>query len=292
MRVLLVFLAVLGSCRAADAGPRAVDRPGHRRRRRAALRRHRPARLGRSTCPGTTRCTASTSPSTRATSTGTAVRASGVDFAFIKATEGGDHADDRFRRTGQAAAAAGHAARRLPLLLLLPHRRPSRRPGSSTTCRATARRCRRCSTSSGPTSRGPAAASPTPRPCAPRRATFLQLLTGYYGKRPLIYTTVDFYRDNELWQLDGHHFWLRSVAGHPVGRLSRPALGLLAVHRHRRRRGHRRPDRPQRLRRRPRAMGRPGRPAARAEARTLADGRSAALSSGHGPAGRASWSCG
>ena len=31
----------------------------------------------------------------------------------------------------------------------------------------------------------------------------------------MIYTTVDFYRDNELWQLDGYPFWLRSVAGHP-----------------------------------------------------------------------------
>ena len=126
------------------------------------------------------------------------------------------------------------------------------------TCRATARRCRRCSTSSGTTSRGPAAASPTPPPCAPRPGDFLQLLTGYYGKRPLIYTTVDFYRDNELWKLDGHHFWLRSVAGHPSEGLSRAGLGLLAVYRHRRRCRHRGPDRPQRLRRRSRAMGRLG----------------------------------
>jgi lysozyme len=31
----------------------------------------------------------------------------------------------------------------------------------------------------------------------------------------VIYTTVDFYEDNELWRLDGYPFWLRSVAGHP-----------------------------------------------------------------------------
>ena len=24
-----------------------------------------------------------------------------------------------------------------------------------------------------------------------------------------------FYRDNELWRIGGHPFWLRSVAGHP-----------------------------------------------------------------------------
>ena len=43
---------------------------------------------------------------------------------------------------------------------------------------------------------------------------FLAALTAYYGRRPVIYTTVDFYRDNELWHLD-YPFWLRSVAGHP-----------------------------------------------------------------------------
>ena len=56
---------------------------------------------------------------------------------------------------------------------------------------------------------------PDPATVRAEARTFLQLLTGYYGKRPLIYTTVDFYRDNELWKLDGHHFWLRSVAGRP-----------------------------------------------------------------------------
>ena len=44
---------------------------------------------------------------------------------------------------------------------------------------------------------------------------FLQKLQRHYGKRPVVYTTVDFYRDNELWRLDGYPFWLRSVAGHP-----------------------------------------------------------------------------
>ena len=49
-----------------------------------------------------------------------AVRRAGIDFAFIKATEGGDHADDRFLDNWAGARAAGDAARRLPLLLLLP----------------------------------------------------------------------------------------------------------------------------------------------------------------------------
>ena len=176
------------------------------------------------------------------------VRASGIDFAFIKATEGGDHADDRFARE-LGAPPAPPACRAAPTTTTTSAaRRPSRRPGSSTTSRATARRCRRCSTSSGPTSRGPAPTAPTPPPCAREARIFLQALTAYYGKRPVIYTTVDFYRDNELWRLDGYHFWLRSVAGHPseVYPGQRWAFwqytGTGVVD------GHRRPDRPQRLR--------------------------------------------
>ena len=143
------------------------------------------------------------------------VRASGVGFAFIKATEGGDHTDDRFlRQLGRPPAPPG--CRAAPTTTTTSAaRRPSRRPGSSTTSRATRARCRRCSTSNGPTSRGPAATAPTRRRFAARRCLFLQALTVYYGKRPIIYTTVDFYHDNELWRLHGFHFWLRSVAGHP-----------------------------------------------------------------------------
>ena len=103
-------------------------------------------------------------------------------------------------------------------------------------------------------------------PCRPDAATvrreallFLQALTAYYGKRPVIYTTVDFYRDNDLGRLEGYPLLAALGGGPPVGGLSRPALGLLAVYRHRPRRGHRRPDRHQRLRRHPLAVGEPGR---------------------------------
>ena len=183
------------------------------------------------------------------------VRASGIDFAFIKATEGGDHTDDRFARELGRRPRRRHAARRLPLLLLLPPGARSRRPGSSTTSRA---------------SRG--ALPPVldlewnhksrtcpwrPDPATVRREAllFLQALTVYYGKRPVIYTTVDFYRDNDLGRLQGFHFWLRSVAGHPAEVYPDQRWALLAVHRHRRRRGRRRPDRHQRLRRDALAVG-------------------------------------
>ena len=44
---------------------------------------------------------------------------------------------------------------------------------------------------------------------------FLDLITRHYGQRPMIYTTVDFYEDTELWRLSGVEFWLRSTAAHP-----------------------------------------------------------------------------
>src|SRR5690606_40261531 len=44
---------------------------------------------------------------------------------------------------------------------------------------------------------------------------FLQALEKHYGKRPIIYTTVDFFDDNDLRQMADYPFWLRSVAGRP-----------------------------------------------------------------------------
>jgi lysozyme len=142
------------------------------------------------------------------------VRASGIDFAFIKATEGGDHADDRFQQNWEAARAAGMprgayhyyyvcrpAAEQVAWFINHVPREPGALPPvvdlewnhKSRTCPF------------------------RPDPATIRREAllFLQALNVYYRKRPVIYTTVDFYRDNDLGRLEGFHFWLRSVAGHP-----------------------------------------------------------------------------
>ena len=37
----------------------------------------------------------------------------------------------------------------------------------------------------------------------------------HFGKRPVIYTTPDFFHDNLVGAFPHHEFWLRSVAGHP-----------------------------------------------------------------------------
>ena len=42
----------------------------------------------------------------------------------------------------------------------------------------------------------------------------MDIVGRHYGQRPIIYTTVDFYRDNRLGDMRAE-FWLRSVANHP-----------------------------------------------------------------------------
>jgi lysozyme len=143
-------------------------------------------------------------------------RANGVNFAFIKATEGGDMVDPMFESHWRGAGAAGV---RRGAYHFFYHCRPAaeqarwfirhvpKTPGAlppvldlewtpfSPTC--TIRR-------DGATIREEA-------------RIFMDILERHYGQRPLIYTTVDFFRDTELWRLQGVEFWLRSVADHPHG---------------------------------------------------------------------------
>lgn len=142
------------------------------------------------------------------------VRGSGVSFAFIKATEGGDHTDERFLRNWEGARVSGisrgayhyfyfcrpaleqaawfisHVPRdpwALPPVLDLEWTHKSR------TCQY----------------------RPDPSTVQTEALAFLQAVGIYYRKRPIIYTTVDFYIENRLWEIRGYPFWLRSVAGHP-----------------------------------------------------------------------------
>ncbi|WBU55906.1 glycoside hydrolase family 25 protein [Paracoccus sediminicola] len=140
------------------------------------------------------------------------VRGSGVSFAFIKATEGGDHSDPNFQRYWREAAAARiprgayhyyyfcrsgaeqarwfirnvpREAGSLPPVLDIEwtnSRTCPRRPGSAEILR--------------------------------EANVFLSILQQHYGQRPVVYTTVDFYRETGIGRLNAE-FWLRSVADHP-----------------------------------------------------------------------------
>ncbi len=143
-----------------------------------------------------------------------AVKRSGVSFAFIKATEGGDRVDDRFREYWRQSRAAGvprgayhfyyfcrpaieqarwfirHVPRErgmLPPVLDMEwnHQSPS--------CKL----------------------RPPPEKVRSEMRVFLDALERHYGKRPVIYTTPDFYEKNIAGHFKNETFWLRTVKAHP-----------------------------------------------------------------------------
>ncbi len=140
-------------------------------------------------------------------------KASGVSFAFLKATEGGDVADPLFDDHRRGASAAGvpwgayhyyyfcrPAAeqarwfiRNVPKGADLPHVLDMEWTPYSKTCTL----------------------RPDGKTVRSEAAKFLNILERHYGRRPIVYTTVDFYQDTNIGSLPKTEFWLRSVAGHP-----------------------------------------------------------------------------
>jgi lysozyme len=140
-------------------------------------------------------------------------QANGVSFAYFKATEGGDRVDAAFDGYWQGAGRAGVARGAYHFYYL---------------CRPAIEQAR-WFIRTVPRSKGALppvldmewnAHSPTctRRPDGPhvcREAQiFIDTLEGHYGQRPIVYTKVDFYADNQMGRLGGVEFWLRSTAGH------------------------------------------------------------------------------
>ncbi len=146
-----------------------------------------------------------------------AARAGGVNFAFIKATEGGDRVDPMFKDHWQSAARAGVArgayhfyyhcrsadAQADWFIAHVPRTRGALPPVLDMEWTPTSPTCSQ------------------QRPASAVRADaaqFIARLTAAYGTAPILYTTTDFYEDNDLGRLRGVEFWLRSVAAHPSER--------------------------------------------------------------------------
>ena len=146
-----------------------------------------------------------------------AARANGVNFAFIKATEGGDRVDEMFHSHWRGAASAG--VRRGAYHFFYHCRAPEEQ--ARWFFKAVSRRSGDLPpvidmewTPDSPT-------CTIRRPAAEIRAdaaVLIEMFTRHYGTAPILYTTVDFYEDNQMWKLGGTDFWLRSVAAHPGDR--------------------------------------------------------------------------
>ena len=144
-----------------------------------------------------------------------AVRAAGVHFAFIKATEGGDHLDPKFLDNWYAAKRAGVARgayhfiywcrpaheQALWFMLNVPADADALPPVLDLEWNTHSKTC--------------------PKKVARSKAlqtirTLLAALESHTGKRPIIYTDPKFHRDILEGEFPDYQFWLRSVAAEPA----------------------------------------------------------------------------
>ena len=142
------------------------------------------------------------------------LRQQGANFAYIKATDGGDHIDPMFKTNWARARAAGmkhgayhffywcrtageqadwfirnvpREAGALPPVIDVEYNHDS-------SCKMRLSRDR----------------------ILEKIKVFADLLERHYHQRPIIYTAPDFYKDNLEGELLQYPFWLRSVAAHPM----------------------------------------------------------------------------
>jgi len=138
-------------------------------------------------------------------------RGAGVNFAFVKATEGGDVFDPMFPSHWTKSAAVGvrrgayhlfyhcrPAVEQVRWFIRHVPRDPQALPPvldmewtpTSPTCRI----------------------RPPPATVRAEAQVFLNAVRRHYGQQPILYVTPDFYDDNDMGRLTGVTFWLRSVA--------------------------------------------------------------------------------
>lgn len=139
-----------------------------------------------------------------------ALAADDVAFAYIKATEGGDHVDTRFAFNWREADAAGlhrgayhfftlcrsGASQAANFIAVVP-REPNALPAAVDLEHM------------GPCRRGP-----TMTDIVGEARIFMDTLEAHYGVRPIIYTTREFH-DAHLASLEGERFWIRSIGVNP-----------------------------------------------------------------------------
>jgi lysozyme len=144
-----------------------------------------------------------------------AVSASGVRFAWIKATEGGDYLDEKFRQNWELSRAAGlrrgayHFAywcrpaqeQAAWFLSNVPNDPDALPPVLDVEWNPQSRTC------PGKVSRDVAIAD---------MKIMLDAMEKAYGKRPVIYTAVDFYRDVIRGEFEDYPMWVRSVKAYPT----------------------------------------------------------------------------
>jgi lysozyme len=142
------------------------------------------------------------------------LRTQGANFAYIKATDGGDHLDPMFKTNWRKAKEAGvkrgayhffywcrTAGEQADWFIRNVPRDPDALPpvidveyNGESSCKVRLSRAK----------------------ILEKMQVFMDKLEKHYGKRPIIYTAPDFYSDNLEGEFLRHPFWLRAVAQHPT----------------------------------------------------------------------------
>ncbi len=182
------------------------------------------------------------------------VKDSGVSFAFIKATEGGDRVNSKFAYNWAAAKAAGVPRGAYHFVYWC--RRPHEEIGNFASV-----------VPNEPDALPPVLdveATPTSGTC--KRTLYreevlrdmkdmLTQMERHYGKKPIIYSSVDFYQAIlHSDALSEYPIWVRSTKYHPQGALRRPQMDVLAVSLGRARAGHHRRGGPEHVQRLSRSL--------------------------------------
>lgn len=144
------------------------------------------------------------------------LRTQGANFAFIKATDGGDHLDPMFKTNWRQAREAGvrrgayHffywcrvASEQADWFIRNVPKEPGALPPVIDVEYNHQSDCKR---------------RLTPALVREKMQVFMDRLERHYGQRPIIYTAPDFYEDNLQGAFQDYPFWLRSVAAHPSKR--------------------------------------------------------------------------
>ena len=145
------------------------------------------------------------------------VRRAGTRFAFIKATEGGDHIDERFRENWAGAKAAGvprgayhfvfwcrPAKDQIRWFFRNVPKEPDALPPVLDVEWNNHSRCPRTS----------------PEKARAKMREMLRAFEIHYGKKPVIYTDINFHGDvlEGVTEFDDYPFWIRSTAAKPETR--------------------------------------------------------------------------
>jgi len=142
-------------------------------------------------------------------------RRNGVNFAFLKATEGGDLLDPAFKHHWRGAGHAGVARGAYHFYYFCTSPEVQARWFIKNVPRSTGMLPPVLDMEWNPFSPTCAHRRPEASVVRDEMRRWLNIVEAHYGQRPIIYTTPRFYSENKLSRFKGYEYWLRTTAKPP-----------------------------------------------------------------------------